>query len=74
MDKTRIRRGALELKFKVKNIWDDPEQDGSVMYWKTSERMETVGKNQEGNIVGRKKRLQTIHLLTGRNVLIYFIV
>jgi hypothetical protein len=32
MDRTRIMRRMLELKFKEKRPWDDPEQDGSAMY------------------------------------------
>jgi hypothetical protein len=32
MDRTRVLRRTLQLKFKGKRQWYDPEQDGSAMY------------------------------------------
>jgi hypothetical protein len=35
IEKTRILT-SLELNLKGRNPWDDPDQDGSARYWKTS--------------------------------------
>ena len=38
---------------KERNLWNDPEQDGSVRYWKASGRPERVGNKFERKHIGK---------------------
>jgi hypothetical protein len=40
MGRTMIQRKLLELKFKERDLRDDPEEDGSATYWKILRREE----------------------------------
>jgi hypothetical protein len=42
---------------KKRDLWDDPKQDVSARYWKTSRREENAGKKSKGCVVGRQKRV-----------------
>jgi hypothetical protein len=42
MDRTRILKGALELKSNERNLCDSPEHDDLVTYWKTRRGKEKV--------------------------------
>jgi hypothetical protein len=44
------------------DLWNDPEQDGSVMNWKTTRKEVMLAINQkEKKIVGRKKMLENVY-------------
>jgi hypothetical protein len=45
MERTRIQRRALQVKFKGKRLADDPEQDGSARYDKALGREEQLAIN-----------------------------
>jgi hypothetical protein len=57
LNKTRILRRALQLKFKGKKLWNDTEQDGSAGYWKTFIGEETAGKKLKKKNCGRKQEI-----------------
>jgi hypothetical protein len=65
MDKTIIPRRELKLKFEGKRptVCDDPEQDGTITYWKMSRKEKKLKIEDRG---GRRKwRILFFHRLQG---------
>jgi hypothetical protein len=50
VDRTRTPRKALELKFKERDIWDNPDLGGLVWHWKTSRKEERAEMKDVGQI------------------------
>jgi hypothetical protein len=42
---------------KERELWDDPEQEGSATYWKTLRKEKRAGKKSKGNTVGNWRPL-----------------